>query len=58
MCTDGHFALDGSLLGGRDRGLCFVASRLADRGQNFGRDPALEALGAFELGAEDQSVEA
>ena len=57
MCTDCHFALNGALLCGRDRGLCFVASRLADGGQNFGRDPTLEALGRFELGAEDQSVE-
>lgn len=57
MRTDGHFALDGSLLCGRDRGWCFVASSLANSRQNFGRDPALEALCGFELGAEDQSVE-
>ena len=31
---------------------------LADGGKNFGRNPTLEALGRFELGAEDQSVEA
>ena len=31
---------------------------LADGRKNFGRDPALEALCGFELGAEDQSVEA
>ena len=58
MRTDGHFALDGSLFGGRDRGRGFVASRLANGGKDFGRDPALEALCGFELGAEDQSVEA
>lgn len=31
---------------------------LANGGKNFGRNPTLEALGRFELGAEDQSVEA
>ena len=58
MRTDCHFALNGALLCGRDRGLCFVVPSLADGGQNFGRDPALESLCGFELGAEDQSVEA
>lgn len=42
----------------RERSRCFVASSLADGRKDFGRDPALEALCGFELGAEDQSVEA
>jgi hypothetical protein len=58
VCTDGDFALNGALLGGRDCFLCFVASSLANSRKDFGRDPALEALCGFELGAEDQSVEA
>ena len=58
MRTDCHFALNGALLCGRDRGLCFVVPSLANSRKNFGRDPALEALGAFELLAEDQGVEA
>lgn len=58
MCTDGDFALNGALLGGRDCFLCFVASSLADGRQNLGRDSALEALCGFELGAEDQGIEA
>lgn len=57
MRTDGDFALNGALLGGRDCFLCFVASSLANSRQNFGRDPALEALCGFELGAKDQGVE-
>lgn len=36
----------------------FIMAVLADGGKNFGRNPTLEALGRFELGAEDQSVEA
>lgn len=58
MRTDCHFALNGALFGGRDCFLCFVASSLANSRKNFGRDPALEALCGFELGAEDQSIEA
>ena len=57
MRTDGDFALNGALLGGRDCFLCFVASSLANSRKNFGRDPALEALCGFELGAKDQGVE-
>ena len=36
----------------------FIMAVLANGGKNFGRNPTLEALGRFELGAEDQSVEA
>ena len=42
---------------GRERCRRFVASSLADGGQNFGRNPALESLCRFELGAEDQGIE-
>ena len=36
---------------------CFVSSRAANSRQDFGRDPALEALGGIELRSEDQGVE-
>ena len=35
-----------------------VEALLADGRKDFGGDPALEAFGRFELGAEDQGVEA
>ena len=56
-----HGGLDEPALLRRDvprvRG-ALVFAALADRGKDFHRNPALEALGALELGAEDQGVEA